>query len=276
MKRNKKMNFGWMTMQYEIVEAESFVDREIEEKTSSRRWDSLNRKLWRKYACVLAMVGSVQALIIIPITMFLYPSGTTYNPSTSGFSFQGNYLTDLGRFISYSGMPNFLSSLLFNISLLLLGVFLIPYFVVLPNFFRGQRQAKWFGKAGSIFGVVMTVGFIGGSLTPSDVFGPAHLMFGTIAFLSGLPMVILYSFAIIETSYYPNRYTIPFIALGIGFFGFLLLLLQGSYLGDVSSLYATGQNIIIFPKLLCFFFQAYCTWKLVDAIHLKKGKSSPG
>ena len=57
----------------------------------------MTSKNWRNIAYILAMIGSIQSLVFSTIAMFFYTGGTISNPSSPGYSFFENILSDLGR-----------------------------------------------------------------------------------------------------------------------------------------------------------------------------------
>ena len=50
------------------------------------------------------------------IAMLSYPGGTYLDDAAVGYSFTRNFLSDLGRTLSYPGEVNFLSAQLFNMT----------------------------------------------------------------------------------------------------------------------------------------------------------------
>ncbi|MFX1256105.1 MAG: DUF998 domain-containing protein [Promethearchaeota archaeon] len=217
---------------------------------------------WRQKAFILAMFASVQSFILIPAAMVFYTGGTAEDPTNPGFSIWNNFLSDLGRLTAYSGLPNLISSLLFNISLFLMGALLIPYFLAMPYFFKDSIETRVFSIIGSFIGIILAFTLIGGSLTPSDVFRPIHLMFGSIAFISTLPMVIFYLFAIFTNKNYPNRYALIFMVLGVVVLTFLIWIILGGDLGELPKIFSTGQKAVVFSMQVCFLIEAYGAWKL--------------
>ena len=67
----------------------------------------------KKLCLVTAPQFAIIAFIVFNILAILtYPGGTLHNQSTSGYSFFHNFLSDLGRFISWNGSHNFYANLL--------------------------------------------------------------------------------------------------------------------------------------------------------------------
>jgi len=212
---------------------------------------------WRTRSFLLTIFGTLQSFVLIPLAALFYAGGTENNTSSPGFSVIENFLSDLGMITAYSGQPNLISSLLFNTTLFLLGAFLILYFLAMPDFFKDQKEAKWLSYTGSVTGIFMAATFIGGSLTPADIYRPIHLMFGAMAFLSALPVVIFYTLAILENEDYPNWNAVGFATLGAVILIYLVLLLNGGASGEVAIFFTLGQKVVVFSILACFLVEAY-------------------
>ena len=67
------------------------------------------------------------------IAMILYPGGTLHNPETNKYIFTENFFSDLGITISHSGKNNFISCILFNVSLIICGITFIMMFYKIKN-----------------------------------------------------------------------------------------------------------------------------------------------
>ena len=81
--------------------------------------------------------------------MLLYPGSTYRNHLTSGYSFTENFLSDLGRTLTYSGEVNFLSAQLFNMSLILAGaVFTLFYLHIFKILSENQKILTLIGRVG--------------------------------------------------------------------------------------------------------------------------------
>lgn len=221
---------------------------------------------WYELSFILGIIGMLQGLILLPVSILSYAGGHAADPSAPGFSMLYNFFSDLGRVVAYSGIPNTISSVIFNTSLFLTGALLIPYFAAFPRLFRGTREPRWFSIMGSIVGIFFALTFVGGALTPSDVFRDIHLMFGALAFVSGLPIVVFHVFAILGNPEFPNRYSLVYMALGTVLGLFLYSMFQAG--ADELSLAVTiGQKAVVVSILLCFLALSYGARKLLS----KKG-----
>ena len=62
------------------------------------------------------------------VAMFFYPGSTYRDHLTLGYSLTENFLSDLGRTLTFSEDINFLSSQIFNMSLIGTGVVFVFFF----------------------------------------------------------------------------------------------------------------------------------------------------
>ena len=85
----------------------------------------MNKNNHLKISGYAGVIGSVQFIILPIIAMFFYGGGTAWGNTAEGYTFWQNFLSDLGRTVSYSGVENTVSSPLFNFSLGLFGITLI-------------------------------------------------------------------------------------------------------------------------------------------------------
>jgi len=223
-------------------------------------------KNW-KWAFILVMINCCQFLILTNIAMFFYPGGTITDPSTSGYSLWKNLFSDLGRFITPSGESNLIAFVLYNISLFLMGVLLIPYFVVMPQLFKDKEGIKVEGRgfcvAGSIIGIPIAISMIGASLTPADLLYGIHVSFGFVKFILLIPQVLLYSMAIFQNKRYPKRYAYVFMIFGIMQLIFVAIMFFSVSQEELSIIFAAGQNIVVYAMTFCYLIEGYGAWKIM-------------
>ena len=108
-------------------------------------------------------------IILNIIAMLNYSGGTYLDHFNPGYSFTRNFLSDLGRTVSFSNEINFVSAQLFNMSIILAGgVFTLFYFHIRKVFSEcGQRMPA---LVGSFFGVLGGLSLIGVGLTPVNLY----------------------------------------------------------------------------------------------------------
>ena len=222
-----------------------------------------SKRNWYNVLFTLSAIGMIQALVLLPIAIIAYTGGLAGDPDSPGFSLLYNFLSDLGRTVAYSGTSNLISSLIFNISLFFTGVLLIPYFIALPKIFQGTREPLWFSIFGSVIGVFFALTFVGASLTPSDLYMETHLMFGALSFISGLPIVVFHTFAILGSPRFPNRYAVIYIALGVVLSIFLYSIFQTGP-SEISLVVTIGQKFVVVSIMLCFLVQSLAAKKIIN------------
>ena len=108
-------------------------------------------------------------VIAFIIASYFYPGGNIHDPAQLGYSFTHNFLSDLGGLESHSGEDNIISSVFFNLSMLL-------FFFI-----------------GSMF-------FAGVGLTPYDVFFDLHVFFALNSFRLMIPASLIYLIVFLRSS----------------------------------------------------------------------------
>ena len=61
-------------------------------------------------------------MVVNAIAIYLYPGGSLYNYDLTSYSFTENFFSDLGVYRTTGGEINFLSCILFNSSLAMIGL----------------------------------------------------------------------------------------------------------------------------------------------------------
>jgi len=211
----------------------------------------------QKYLLILCLIGFSTYSILNVLAMIFYPGGTSSNAEKTGYSFLENFFSDLGMVRTYAGETNTLSSLLFAISLLVVGFVLILFFLLFSAYFDEPSLAKNLSRAGMVAGVVSGISCIGIALTPWDRFLEAHMIFAYCLSVSFLAVALLYSTAIFRNPIYPNAYAILFIAYFAFLLVFVVLMIFGPDIESImgTRLLATGQKICIYSGMICMFVQ---------------------
>lgn len=219
----------------------------------------MTRKNWKSLAFLIVILGSIQFIILTFIAMFFYKGGTYIDPSTSQYIFWYNYFSDLGQYISHSGISNRISFILFTITLTLWGLSQIPFFITFPYFFKNSKKLKSLSIVGSIFGILMGVFYVGIAFTPSDLMDNLHNFFAFFGFGSGFICIILYSAVIYQDLKYPNFYAKIFVisAIILSLYFITLGLIQNINIAMRLFLSVTGQKIMIYCLLICGIIQGY-------------------
>jgi hypothetical membrane protein len=145
-------------------------------------------------------------IILNIIAILSYPGGTYIDHTTIGYSFTRNFLSDLGRTLSFSEEVNFLSAQLFNMSLILAGVIFAD-------------NLRTLALIGSFFGVLGGFSLAGVGLTPADIYLDLHIICATWLFRFFFVASLCYSMVIFSHSKFENKY-----AMGYLVFTFSILL----------------------------------------------------
>ena len=176
-------------------------------------------KFWTVY---LIRFVSVYFILSVILASFLYPGGNIFEPEQIGYSFTKNYLSDLGGYKSRSGDINFLSSFIFNSSMVLyLGSGI--GFLFVPTLFKKNKKTYLLSIAGSIFFCAGCFFFAGVGLTPHDIYQDLHGYFAKNAFRLLVPASILYVIVLYKSSV-ENKYTL--VTLGYLIFTFAYVIYQ--------------------------------------------------
>ena len=162
----------------------------------------MNEKNWREWLFIIAMCGHIIITILILIVMLFYPGGTSINPGAPGYSLWANFIGDLGRTKAYSGMSNTVSSLIYSISQIMLGIIFIPLAIILPYFFTDTKFDKWLSYIGSFFLIISGILTIVMVFRPSDIFYNENMAFSGIAGLA----VLIYIISYISSGYIVNHF----------------------------------------------------------------------
>ena len=205
--------------------------------------------------------------IVFNIIAILSYSGGTYLDSLSpGYSFTRNFLSDLGRTISFSGEVNFLSALFFNLSLILAGGIFTNYYIHVRKVFPKENQ-RFLALVGSIFGVLGGLSFIGVGLTPADLYLELHVICATWLFRFFFVASMCYSWAILRHSKFENKYAIGYIWFTFS----ILLYILVSELGPdpktnqfALTLQVVSQKIILFILMGSIYIQTIGLKKLQE------------
>ena len=99
---------------------------------------------------LMCMAGFATYALFNFLAMLFYPGGTAIDAGRSGYSFFGNFFSDLGMAKTYSGEPKPLSLFLFSSALVLIGVVLIVFFVLMAGYFSESKLERYSSRIGSL------------------------------------------------------------------------------------------------------------------------------
>tara|TARA_Y100001970_G_C14099895_1_gene784878 strand:+ start:191 stop:883 length:693 start_codon:yes stop_codon:yes gene_type:complete len=208
--------------------------------------------------------GLILFTIINIVAIICYPGGTYWNESAPIYSFTNNFLSDLGRTMSHSKEINFISSQLFNISLIMAGcIFTFFYIKVIKVFNR--MFSNIILKFGSFAGILGGVSIAGVGFTPADLFFDLHVFFAHWLFRFMLIASICYVPAIYFHPQLKNKYAYGYILFCMSILFYIIFSELGP--SPKTSLFAlqlqvVAQKIILFVFMFSIYIQTIGIQKL--------------
>lgn len=179
------------------------------------------------------MIGIVQFLVLTYVAAVYYPGG---------YDYFGYYFSDLGAVTARNGDPNALSSALFSISLTLVALSLIPFWISVRNLSGESKLSKVLSKVGSISGLVSTPFIFGVALYPIDTRLNAHVLTTMLFFTLFMAGIASYSFMFMVSSEHPGSH---------GLVGLLLLSLSiPVFVDPLASYVALLQKVLAYGCFL--------------------------
>lgn len=226
----------------------------------------MNTQLIQRSAILLALLSDLLFLVLSTWAMAEYPGGAIHDRSSEGYSFWYNYFSDLGRTRSWNGAPNGLSSLLFQIGLITVGISLGVYFLVLPAIFR-HADARFLAAAASFLGLLAAASYIGIALFPLNVNYRLHTVFVRLGFIAFLIMSLFYTLAILNEPGYPKHYAraFGFFSLILGLQVLIMLFGPRSWTSPGALLLqASAQKVVVYAEMLCMAYQGVGAWRWIS------------
>ena len=207
-------------------------------------------------------------IIMQVLAMTLYPGSTYLNNSAEHYIFTQNFLSDLGRYYTFKGELNIFSFILFNCSLIIVGITFIIFFIKIQKLFINDQINIRLSKAGTLFAILGSLCMIGVACTPSDLLHKEHVFFADYIFRFYIPAALLYSIAMYRLNGLDNKYSLGYLLFSIFVF---LYVLQSIYIPkpfdnnikDLSeklfylSIHVVNQKLIIFIFIFAVLHQVY-------------------
>ena len=187
----------------------------------------MNLEKWKRIAAICQILGFSLFFLLMFIAMFFYTGGTMDNPSSPGYYFWGNTISDLGRIITYNGVFNIISMVLFTIAIIILALLSIPLYVVFPILFSERTIESISAKIGSLLGYITTIGWIGVIFFPADISNEIHWLFAYVIYAAFFFSGVFYTFALFLNKNISKIYAIIFIIYCIIHFISLMMIIVG-------------------------------------------------
>jgi len=220
----------------------------------------------RQKLLTLVMAACLLFPLLTTLAMIFYPGGSRTNPDQAGYRFFENFFSELGLSQSYAGGPQTASFVLFTAALSLAGAAMILYYLLAPSLFWGTTKLRISSLAGSTFGILSGLSFIGVAFTPADIYLAPHALFVQLAFVTFFIAVSFYALAIFLHPGFPNKYGWANLSFGIllGIYIWLLFYGPGTDTQTGLIIQVTGQKLIAYAAVACIFVIAYGSKQVLD------------
>ncbi len=215
----------------------------------------MNLEKWKRIAAICEILGSFLFFLLILIAMFFYPGGTMDNPSSPGYYFWGNTISDLGRIISHNGAFNIISMVLFTIGIAALALLSIPLYIVFPKIFSASKFESISARVGSLLGYIATIGWIGVLFFPADISNDIHWIFAYLIYIAFFFSGFFYTISLFLNKKISKTYAIIFTIYCIIHFISLMIIIIGI---PIARIYlVVGQKIAHISSLISYFILGY-------------------
>jgi len=203
---------------------------------------------------IMDLIPNRTALVLIPrlaailfiflqvVGMKVYPGGTMYDVSTIGYSFSKNFFSDMGAYAARNGEPNYLSMIIFALSLTIVGITFSLYYLFLPRVLGNDRANYLLASTGTLFAIGGSICMIGTGFTPSDIVFAPHVFFANNIFHCFLVTALLYTIVIFRSDSLKKRYAMGYAMFFISIFIYVGILQYGPSANS-------GESAMIFQVL---------------------------
>jgi hypothetical protein len=223
---------------------------------------------------ILVIACCVQFVVLTLVAMLLYPGGTLYDASTTGYSFFGNFFSELGMTVTHYGKSNAVSAVIFTFSLTVFGIGIAAFFAATQYIVGAARSGRAAARAGAVFGIAAGLAFIGVAATPANRLLGMHMAFLCIAFPAVMVAVALHSAALFLAGPHLRKFGETHVAAGVLVAGYLALAAFGPGIKTAYGVrfQATAQKAVMYPAIAFIVYQSVAALKLAAIV---RGASSP-
>jgi hypothetical protein len=221
-------------------------------------------------------IGCALFVILTLIAMLTYAGGSSDDHTARGYSFAHNFLSNLGMLTAISGRPNWISAVLFFISLAMAGACLVIFFTLFLYFFQHSRVLTILSLTGSGFGILAGVSFMGIAFAPADLARPAHIQFVMWAFRLFPLAVLFYVPVMFIDKQYPRVYAWVFAIFCLLLIGYYLLLTSGPDINSAQGLVVqvVGQKVIAYASIASIGVEAMGAYRFLGKMTLVRDQSN--
>tara|TARA_B100000427_G_scaffold325561_2_gene332615 strand:+ start:898 stop:1617 length:720 start_codon:yes stop_codon:yes gene_type:complete len=203
------------------------------------------------------------------IASLAYPGSSIehLNFETDKYSITHNFLSDLGRLSTTTGVPNTTSAILFNGSLVLVGLTLILFYRGFHNVFvthKDSAKSIQFSRYAKPVGLIAGILFAGVGIIPLDLHFGLHVFCANYAFLTLFVLSVLHSLTVFYSKKLSNHYAIGYMIFCVVLLFFLYLVFFGPRITPGTSfseadlmLQVISQKSIVLTLIVSLLAQVY-------------------
>ena len=219
----------------------------------------MSSDFWRRDVFKVIMVGCLVFIVLTVIAMFSYPGGTMTDENTQGYSFFGNFFSELGMLHTHAGGPKPVSFLLFVIAMVLVSLGMVLFFLSIPGFYRRTRTGRILGAVGSVLGIASALFFVGVAVFPLDVNLPMHALMVVWAFRLFPAAVLCYVVVLFKEKGISYIWGWELVAFLLFLIAYILLLELGPGTGSLAGMIiqSVGQKIIVYASCISVLLQSW-------------------
>jgi len=196
----------------------------------------------RTMLVLIPRLAAILFILLQIVGMQVYPGGTMYDVSTIGYSFSKNFFSDMGAYVARNGEPNYLSMIIFSLSLTIVGITFALYYLFLPRVLGNDRTNYLLASTGTLFAIGGSICMIGTGFTPSDIVFAPHVFFANNIFHCFLVTALLYTIVIFRSDSLKKRYAMGYAMFFISIFIYVGILQYGPSANS-------GESAMIFQVL---------------------------
>jgi len=165
----------------------------------------------------LPSIAIITFVLLVIVGAIFYEGGSKLDSNSVGYSFSNNYLSDLGRLKTVSGLPNSIPFYSFNGALIILSAIFSFYFLYLPSLYDEDKISQDIARIGCICGFFASICFAGVAYTPADLFYSEHVFFANWLYRL---MCLSIFFLAISFILMPNKHV--GLSISFGFIGLVV------------------------------------------------------
>ena len=154
------------------------------------------------------------AVAVGALSVLTYPGGTVLDPTTSGYSFSRNFISDLGMTVTHGGHRNVTGAVLFVASFGLLVLASVGCTAAFLRLFgRLRSRGRRLAYAGGIGVLLAAACLLGAALAPANRSLSWHVWFSTVATTSAIPALGLFAGATARDGRFPAGVWVAWVVL---------------------------------------------------------------